>query len=161
MRGRRPGLSVAVSGEMQEECIFDVNLPQQYQEEGYHEGLVEGERKAYEEGFYLGAEEGERLGRHLGEMAGSLQHILTSSQAIALAEGLIRRIRKILTEIFLVSLTNNVDEHKGHRLLRIHGACRELCMLLPKELSTTLSLPPLNEFLLEGGGGSEKNSYDF
>lgn len=145
---------------MQEECIFDVNLPQQYQEEGYHEGLVEGERKAYEEGFYLGAEEGERLGRHLGEMAGDLHRILTSSQGVTLTEVLTRRLRKILTELFLVPLTNEVDEHKGQRLLKIHGACRELCLMLPKELALSLRVPPLSEFSLEGGGG-EKSSYDF
>lgn len=137
-----------------EECIFDVNLPQQYQDEGHREGLVAGERKAYEEGFYLGAEEGERLGRHLGGMASSLQRLLGSSdEGIHPSEALVRRTRKILAEIFLVSLTNKVDEHKGQRLLRIHGSYRELVMMLPKDLPPALRLSSLEEFSLGGDGG--------
>lgn len=144
----------------EEECVFDVNLPRQYQEEGYREGLAAGARKAHEEGFYLGAEEGERLGRHLGGIAGSLQGLLTSHEEVGLSEALVRRARKILAELFLVSLTNKVDEHKGQRLLRIHGAYRELSMMLPKDVSAAARLPPLDEFSLGGGSGG-KNSYDF
>lgn len=138
---------------MEDGSIFDVNLPQQYQAEGYQEGLLAGERKAFDEGFYLGVEEGEKLGSQLGIVAGALYSLLSGS--VPLSEAVVRKIKKILAEVPQFSLTNEVDEGKEQRLIRIHAAYRELALFLSKDAG---DLPPLDDFHL---GAGAKSSFDF
>ena len=97
------------------------------QENGFKEGLEEGKQRGYEEGHELGREEGTKLGKQLGHYAAHL-FLLCEKRFTCLA--LERKTKKVLQEILEYPLDNREDPDKEHRLIRIHGACRELSVLL-------------------------------
>ncbi len=128
---------------------LDDTLPHSYIQEGYREGVEGGERRAREEGFFLGFEDGERLGRLLGSVAGLMLRLLRNHSE-SLSEVQVRKIRRILTELSLVSLQNVQDPSKEQKLLRIHATYRELLASCDGRSSLAMLLPPLTEFAPSG-----------
>jgi hypothetical protein len=132
-------------GKMDE--LFDLDLPQRYQEEGYRDGINVGKQRGFEEGYILGGEEGLKLGTELGSIAGHLYRILLEHED-SLSENIAKKISKSLRDILFVSLKNLEDSEKGVQLARIRGAYKEFCTIL------NLSFSP-------GAPISEKSKLEF